>query len=99
MIRKYLDPMSWKFRHYIGLALILSLFNLFGPKSFVHLFYLKKEAEELHKRKETLSENLSELQSQIQHFESSEFEQQRAIRKHLGYLKENELSLEFNDGN
>lgn len=95
MIRSFLDPAQWGFRHILAALIVLSAINLFGPKGFVHLYYLKKESERVEEEKKQVSAAILELERDIHLFQSSKIVRSRAIRQHLGYVEENEISVEL----
>ncbi|NCN27605.1 hypothetical protein GW915_08535 [bacterium] len=95
MILKLFDPTLWDIRHYLVVVIGLCALNLFGPRGFVHLFYLQKETQRIATQKEAVSQTIAQLEIETKSFKQSKTVRARAIREQLGYLASDELSIEL----
>ncbi len=91
------SPDHWNWKLYVVIALFLTALNLFGPKGVLHWLHLKNEYSRLNVDHENLKSELQHIREEIAQFRKSPTFRERAIRQELGYLKTNEVSVEFVD--
>jgi hypothetical protein len=92
-----LHPSQWGWKFYIGaIALLLSL-NLFGSRGIIHGLIVTQETQRIEKAITSAQNELLHLEKQIDDFKNSDVEKLRAIREELGFLRPNEISIEFID--
>lgn len=76
----------------IGVFLV---FNLLGPSGILHWLNLKNEGFRLEKQLNKLQSQIENDQKELERFRTSQIVQKRTIRNELGYLLEDEISVEF----
>ena len=79
------------------LILLLLIFNLFGPSGILHWLNLKNEQIRIEKEIASLKTKLHEEHKHLERFQNSRTVQMRVVRNELGYLLDDELSVEFSD--
>lgn len=92
-------PEQWTPKFYFWVVAILLALNLFSPKGIVQWVIVKQEGARLESRIGELQNELQVLKNQIRRFEASDRAKIHAIHEELGYLRDDELSLEFTEDN
>lgn len=77
-------------------GLILGL-SLFGPRGLIHWVWLKNEKTRLENKLQQALEETNSIKSEISRFQKSKVAKERAIREELGYIKQDEYSVEILD--
>ena len=94
-IMEQFQPHNWDWKTYVGLGILLLSINLFGPRGLIHWMVVHQQSERLVSLNAESSEKIAALEKGISNFKKYDYEQQKAIREELGYLKKDEWSLEF----
>ncbi len=99
-MRKLFDswhPENWTLKFYAWTLGLLLALNLFGPKGFIQWVIVKQEAVRLEAKQADLQRELQSIKAQTRRFEISDLAKLRAIREELGYLRDDEVSIEFTE--
>lgn len=70
-------------------------FNLLGPSGILHWLNLKNEGFRIQKQILTFQNQIKADKKELERFELSQTVQKRTVRNELGYLLEDEISVEF----
>ncbi|MBP7844702.1 MAG: hypothetical protein KA116_07790 [Proteobacteria bacterium] len=94
-LSEILDPGSWAPKHYALFSLCLVSINLLGPRGWVHHYYIKQEIKVTNDKilKEKMA--IAEKEESLQRLRKSTKLKERLIREELGFLKDDEWSIEF----
>jgi hypothetical protein len=90
-------PTRWTPTVYFWILGSLAAVNLFGPKGLLHWLLLRQERTRLERRAQELNVELASIEKEMAHFSGSRSARERAIRAKLGYLKNDEFSIEILD--
>ncbi len=94
-MKKLLEVKDWSLKFYLVTGAILLSINLFGPKGIVHWVLLDQEKNRISMAVKALDDDLRASQKEVMEFQKSDIAKERAIREHLGYLKNDEVSVEI----
>lgn len=92
---RLVDPESWTWRFYLGVFLALLSLNFFSPRGLVHRILIEQEISRLEVMAANLAAEEHKLQTEMELFRKSSWARARAIRGELGYLREDEVSVEL----
>ena len=92
---RYLDPRHWDLRFFVGVSIVLAAINLLGPKGLIRWIVVGQEIRMLQKNNKDLEHEIARIEQEHRAFESSDIMRMRMIRDELGFVKNNEYSVEL----
>lgn len=96
--KELLSPSHWSYKTYLFMGLFLLGINLFGPRGLIYWSLLRQQNQRVSRLNLESQKQISELETQMAQFKKFPYQQEKAIREELGYLKPDEFSLEFVEG-
>lgn len=85
---------DWTYRELIVVVLGFTLVNLFAPRGFVQWVLVQQDIRRVNVERVQTSERIQVIEDELKSFQRSDIIKEQMLRE-LGYLKDDELSLEF----
>ena len=98
MLRRLFDIEAWGLKEFVYFIVALFSLSMLGPNGFLKFLFLKQKIADLSTQSQILSQQKESLEREIKKINRSQNYQMTLIREHLGYLQENEVSINFIPG-
>ena len=85
---------EWTYRELIVVVLGFTVLNLFAPRGFVQWILVQQDIRRVNVERVQTSERIQVIEDELRSFQRSDIIKEQLLRE-LGYLKDDELSLEF----
>lgn len=92
-MRRLFDIEAWGLKEVMIFIMVLLSFSMLGPNGFLKFLFLKQKIADLNAQSTVLAEQKVSLTKEITKINTSLPYQMALIREHLGYLQEDEISI------
>ncbi|MEZ4813999.1 MAG: septum formation initiator family protein [Bdellovibrionota bacterium] len=95
-LKRFFSIEKWTYKELLIFLAAFLLLNLLSPRGFVQWILIQQDIRRVKNEMQDTKERLADLEAEIKAFQRSDLIKEQKIRE-LGYLKPDEISLEFVD--